>query len=571
MTAAPAARAHVTERVAMGLALALLAASTISGFVTAGLSGSVSPTPEFAEAFGSAARRERFILFPLGVAASIATFIALLRSGQLRTRRTRLQLAAVILLFLSGFLANGPIAEAGRAVIAATGESLDALSPHFERWLWFRWLSYGLVVATVAALVAAHRAPIEALDESRGLTSRHRLLLFLLGAATLFEGYDRFIVSLALPYIGADLGATESTLGYALSAIRLGALASIPLGRVADRRGRRGLLLFTILAYTIATAATGLSTGIVSFVIFQLLAMIFLLTELSLAQVVITEEFPRDFRAQGQAFLGAFGALGAGLAAVVFPLFQQTPLGWRGLYFVGLAPLLLIAWLRRALPETDRWQQARDEGRTEQVGLGDLLSGRLRRRFLVLVVLAAAASGAASPAFAFASFRATRTFGWSPEQVSGMILVGGGIGFSGWFVFGFLAERFGRRIVLVLSFVTAAIAIAAFFQTAWLSIAFTVLVFGEAGSSLAVSALGTEVFPTEMRSTAKTWITSAGIVGAMAGLAVVGLTADSLGGAPSVITLLAVAPVAVCALVFLLPEPRGRELEEILDPTAIQA
>ncbi|MGH7804505.1 MAG: MFS transporter, partial [Candidatus Binatia bacterium] len=343
----------------------LFAASTAFGFAAAGLASAIA-TPEFLTDFTAAARRERVVLFPLGVATSIATFVALMRHGHLRSRRTRLQLAAVVLLFVSGALANGPIASASEALIAASGG--DAAAALFDHWARLRWLSFGLVVATVVALGVAHRQPAEVIDETRGLTSRHRLLLFLLGAATLFEGYDRFIVSLALPYIGADLGASESTLGWALSAIRLGALASIPLGRVADRRGRRGLLLFTILAYTIATAATGFSTGIVTFVAFQLLATIFLLTELSLAQVVIAEEFPRDFRAQGQAMLGAFGALGAGLCAVIFPMFQQTALGWRGLYFVGLLPLLLIAWLRRALPETERWQQARDEGRTERAG-----------------------------------------------------------------------------------------------------------------------------------------------------------------------------------------------------------
>ena len=553
----------VLDRISLGFACLLLVASTGLGAAAASLSSTLA-TPEFVGQFTTAATRERFVLFPLGVATSIATFIALLRHGHLRSRRTRLQLLAVVLLFFSGALANGPIADASEALIAASEESSGALQPHFDRWVLWRWISFGLVVVTATALGVAHRQPAEVIDESHGLTSRHRSLLFLLGAATLFEGYDRFIASLALPYIGADLGATESTLGYALSAIRMGALASVPLGRVADRHGRRNLLLFTILAYTVATAATGFSTGIVTFVVFQFLATIFLLTELSLAQVVIAEEFPREFRARGQAFLGAFGALGAGLAAVIFPLFQQTTVGWRGLYFVGLLPLVLIAWLRRALPETERWQQARDEGRTQRAGLRDLLGPKYRVRFLALSAMAAALSATAAPAFGFASFRATRTFGWSPEQVSGLILVGGGLGFSGWFVFGVLAERIGRRPVCVITSFIGALAIAAYYQTSWLLTAFTAIVFAEAGAQLAISTLATEVFPTETRSTAKTWVTSAAIVGAMIGLGVVGRAADAVGSAAMVITMLAAGPILVSPLVWILPEPRGRELEEMV-------
>src|SRR5262249_35983992 len=151
-----------------------------------------------------------------------------------------------------------------------------------------------------------------------------------------------------------DLHASEAQLGYALSIVRVGALLSILLGRIADRYGRRRILVVAILAYTLATAATGASRGLVSFIAFQLIATVFLVAQVALAQVVIAEEFPAEARGRGQGILGAFSALGAGVAAVLFPVLQQTTLGWRGLYFVGLIPLLLVAYLRRALPETKR-------------------------------------------------------------------------------------------------------------------------------------------------------------------------------------------------------------------------
>jgi hypothetical protein len=90
------------------------------------------------------------------------------------------------------------------------------------------------------------------------------------------------------------------------------------------------------------------------------------------------------------------------------------------------------------------------------------------------------------------------------------------------------------------------------------------MVFTEAGASLGLAALGTEVFATEVRSTAKTWISSAGILGAMIGLAVVGFAADALGGTEVVIPLLALLPLVACPLVWIVPEPRGRELEDVV-------
>lgn len=519
----------------------------------------------FRSAFASLGRTQSLLLFPLGVATSILTMIVLLRHGRLFSSRGLFQAATIFALFVSGIISTNVSQATGDEItrLAADGRGAEVVAL-LARWQTLQLVAFVAGWIALAALVLAERQPLPVAEASVAstLTPRHRSLLFLLGAATLFEGYDRFIASLALPYIGEDLGASEAALGFALSAIRLGSLASIAFGRVADRHGRRGLLLFTILAYTVTTAATGLSQGLTTFVIFQLCATIFLTTELALAQVVITEEFPANFRAAGQGFLGAFGALGAGLAALLFPILQETALGWRGLYFIGILPLLLIAYMRRSLPETERFLRARAEGRTEVFRFVEFLAPALRRRFLVLIGVSIFGYAATSPAFAFASYHATHAFGFTPAKVSSMIILGGSLGLLGWFVFGGLAERLGRRPVGVVSLIGCGAAVLAFFQTTWPVPSFGLLVFMEAGMSVAINSLGTELFPTRMRSTAKSWIINASIVGALIGLAIVGALSVRLGGASAVVTLLGVMPVVASPLFLLLPEPRGHDLEE---------
>jgi MFS family permease len=527
-----------------------------------------APAPEpsgrmtFAQALARAIAQERRIVLPLGVAASIAILLVLLRHGALLSRRGALQATALLALFASGLLSVLETEPTARAALRVLGTE-SSVVPLLSRLAFDHWLHLGLSLAALACLVVADRQP--ALDEGAGviagLDAYHRNLLFLLGTATLFRGYDHFIVSMALPYIGRDLDASESGLGLALSAIRVGALVSVLLGYAADRRGRRGLLFATILAYTVATAATGLSRTIVQFVVCQLIAEIFLVAELSLAQVVIAEEFPARARSLGQGLLGTFGALGAGLAALLFPLFQETAAGWRGLYFVGLAPLLLVAYLRRSLPETARWKNAE---RRDETRLGDVAAGPYRERFLVLVALAFALGCAAAPAFGFASYRATKQFGWNPSEVSAMVLMGGGLGMFGWFLSGLLGERFGRRRLGLVAFAGTSVACWAYYASGWLAPAFALLVFFEAGCTVALNALGTELFPTRLRSTAKSWITNAAVVGSVVGMGCVGGLSGALGGADGVIRLLALLPVASCAGLLVLTETRGRELEEIV-------
>jgi MFS family permease len=303
----------------------------------------------------------------------------------------------------------------------------------------------------LSALVLAHRAPGVVSQSAAALSAHHRTLLLLLATATLFEGYDRFILSLALPYIAKDLGvvadaadkaSAEGALGWALSAIRSGALLAIPLCLMADRAGRRRILLVTVLGYTLATGLTGLSRGLADLIVLQLVATMFLAAELALAQVVIAEEFPASARGMGEGLLGAAAAVGAGLAAALFPVLVAAALGWRGLYFIGVVPLLIVGYLRRSLPETSRWSRLDEAGRRSG-GLLRVLAPAHRFRFLVLVLTAAASWASFATAFSFASYRATDTFGWTPAPVSTMILVAGGLGFWGNIVFGRMADVVG--------------------------------------------------------------------------------------------------------------------------------
>jgi MFS transporter, putative metabolite:H+ symporter len=521
--------------------------------------------------FAASLKRQRSIVWPLGVATSIVTLIVLMRHGSLRSRRGALQVGAAAVLLASGVLSSLATEPAAARIVEILRSGAGGAAEPLHRQLGLAYsLHLALSLAALVCLVVADREPppLETPGSAGGLSPHHRTLLFLLGTATLFQGYDTFIVSMALPYIGRDLGASESALGLALSAIRIGALSSIVLGRAADRLGRRGLLLGTVLAYTGATVATGLSRDLVEFVACQLVAEVFLVTELSLAQVVIAEEFPASARSLGQGLLGTFGALGAGMAAVLFPVFQDTALGWRGLYFVGVAPLLLVAYLRRSLPETRRWQDARERGDTLQGRLAELVAAAHRRDFLVLIGLSFALGASAAPAFGFASYRATNAFGWSPSDVSAMVLVGGGLGMAGWFVAGWLGESLGRRHVGMLSFGAIGVAVWAYYDTRWLAPWFAILVFAEAGATVALNALGTELFPTHLRSTAKSWITNAAVVGAIAGMGAVGALGDALGGADAVIRLLALAPIASAMSLAALPETSGLELEEIRPASA---
>ena len=71
-------------------------------------------------------------------------------------------------------------------------------------------------------------------------------MLGLLSVAELFDHYDVGVMSMALAQIQSGLGIPEEDLGGILAFTRLGSLAAVAISVMADRFGRRRLLLLTI-------------------------------------------------------------------------------------------------------------------------------------------------------------------------------------------------------------------------------------------------------------------------------------------------------------------------------------
>ncbi len=183
-----------------------------------------------------------------------------------------------------------------------------------------------------------------------------RRLLLLLGAASFFGQYDTQLFSLLLVQIQEELAIPEATVGYLGSLTRLGALPAFAVVIVADRVGRRAVLLWTIAGYTLATAATALSPNYAWFVACQVVSGMFLTAEFLLALIVVVEEFRPSNRGWGIGVLGALAIAGRGLAVGLFAFVDDMPFGWRGLYAVGIVPLLFLTVMRRRLPETGRFR-----------------------------------------------------------------------------------------------------------------------------------------------------------------------------------------------------------------------
>ncbi len=137
------------------------------------------------------------------------------------------------------------------------------------------------------------------------MTPAHHRLLAFLALATFLEGYDFFALSQILPNVREDFGLTEAEGGRLLSVASLGAILSYAVVRVADRVGRRRVMMHTILWYALATFLTGLARTASELAISQFVARVFFIAEWALAIVYAAEEFPAERRGHAIAIIQA--------------------------------------------------------------------------------------------------------------------------------------------------------------------------------------------------------------------------------------------------------------------------
>ena len=403
------------------------------------------------------------------------------------------------------------------------------------------------------------------------LTPRQWRVLLALGIANLVDNYDGALLGMALPQIQAGLGVADDAVGQLLAVVRLGVLPAVALTVLADHIGRRLLLLVTIVGFTVATFATALAAGPASFMVVQCVARAFIAAENMLAIVVIAEEFDARNRGWGIGILGAMGAFGYGVASLMFSLVDLLPFGWRALYVLGVAPLLLVAWFRRSLDETARFAAHR-AARAERGDLRAVLRP-LRDLARMYPGRMLALSGAIVPfafvtetAMTFASKFLQDAHGYAPRDVAAMYLTVGVFGLLGNVVAGALGDRLGRKRVLAVGLVVNGLAALGFYNLdGWLvPLSWGLMVMSVTMVLVLFAALGSELFPTSYRSTASGARAVIATFGAAGGLWLQGILFAYFGSHAAAITsMLVLVPVAPLVILLFLPETANRELEEV--------
>jgi MFS family permease len=361
---------------------------------------------------------------------------------------------------------------------------------------------------------------------------------------------------------------SSEALGFALALIRVGVLVSLVAAALADRWGRRRMMLLCLGGICIANAVTAAAPSFEIFTGAQLVTRSLVNAVLVVAGFAAVEEAPEGARAFTLSLFGLSIGLGFGLSVVLLPLADLSPDSWRIAFVVSAATILLLPALARSLRETRRYAQLESRTRTGKRGrLFEVFDRRYGARFLFLGLAAFLNNVFSAPSSQLMNRYLTKEHDFSNAGVAVLRSVTAGVpGFAGLLIGGRLAETRGRRPVAIVGLAIAAVFQMGFFVSdgplLWLTP--TIAIIATAGAGLALGTLSGELFPTETRGTSNGFLLVCGVSGSVVGLLLATQLEDVVGGLGPAIALCGLAPlVAAFFVVPRLPETRARKLDEI--------
>ena len=201
----------------------------------------------------------------------------------------------------------------------------------------------------------------------------------------LFDGLEIHLYTLvATPLVVHLLGAASSAdpavkerSAYIQAAFLVGwALGGAFFGRLGDRLGRSKALSLTILTYALCTGLCAAAQTWWQLMVFRFLAALGIGGEWAVGAALLLETWPTPWRPWLAAVLQSAVNLGILAAASFVTLlsFLPHPPPERWVFLIGVAPALLVFWIRKRVPESDTWRRAESESAAKP-GLRDLFRG----------------------------------------------------------------------------------------------------------------------------------------------------------------------------------------------------
>jgi predicted MFS family arabinose efflux permease len=287
-----------------------------------------------------------------------------------------------------------------------------------------------------------------------GGTDERQALLQVLAAATFLIFFQAFMIAPIIPALAHIFSTKPTTVGLAVPAYLIPyGMMTLVWGPLSDRLGRRAIILGSMSAFVLLTAATAGMNSVGTFTTARTITAIGASGVVPIALALLGDLF--EFRERGWALGWLFGAMAGGMACgSTAGALLEPVIGWRGLFLLvfGLAAVVLVLLVRYGALLGDRPAgQPRPLRVVARGYLGLLSSFRAQRTYAYVLINAIVHSGI----YTWLGLYFRRRYGLGEVGI-GLALLGYGVpGFLFGPVIGRLADRRGRARLIPLGLATA--------------------------------------------------------------------------------------------------------------------
>jgi len=294
------------------------------------------------------------------------------------------------------------------------------------------------------------------LNEYEKPTGQHYRILFMSWAGWVFDFYDLILFTFLLIPIGKELQLSNVELSFVLGgSLAATAIGGVIAGVLSDRWGRKFVLQWTILTYSIGTFFSGFSPNLAWLLVFRVITGFGVGGEWATGQTYVGETFPPRVRGWYSALMQTGAPFGIVLASLVGG-FAEPLIGWKACFFVSVLPALLVVYIRKNLPESDVWLERKTldaaNGSNTRSALSDalrkfylLFSQSQRTMFIKSLVLAIFGMSAYWFTYSWLPGYLHQQRQFSLVKSASWMLVSQAGGVLGYLSFGLVADRYGRR------------------------------------------------------------------------------------------------------------------------------
>ena len=406
------------------------------------------------------------------------------------------------------------------------------------------------------------RLPTWALP-SDTLTPRQRHIVLLMALASMSAAFTNTLFTQTVAYAADEFGVATSGQGIGGAVVRWGIIICLPLVVLADRRGRRPMVLTVAWVAPIVCALGAIAPSFSFLVATQTIGRPLGLTLDILIAVIAIEEMPKNSRAFATGVLAMCSGFGAGIAVTALPLADLGERSWRLVYLITLVWLGIAMALTKWLPESQRFERQHNRFSTRHLRSLPALRRNLGRIctvvFLTNVYIATASI--------FQNRYLKETRGYSAALVALFTIATSTPAGVGLLVGGRIADERGRRILGATMVPVGALLMALSFAVSGTAM-WVIAIAGGLALGISYPAMAVyrgELFPTHVRSIAGGIIMTSALIGGSIGLIGGGYVLDTGINYGTVMLWLALGPVVASLIVwFRYPETAHLELEDIV-------